>query len=69
MKVTIEQPATGDGPWLRVLRPDGAYDESEGAQRGAEPQDRTDRDRAENEIEAFWAGRTMAMRRSARVAA
>ena len=47
---------------LRIFRGDEAYDSLD------REFDRQDRD-LEKELEAFWAGRNLAMRRSARVAA
>ena len=67
MKGTLEHTASGNVPWLRVLQVDGPCEEVEDADRPVDHQDRGEQDRAE--AETFWAGRTLAMRRSARVAA
>ena len=67
MKGTLQQLAKGKIPWLRVFSGDDACKEDKGVDRGLDRQDRTEQDRAE--VEMFWAGRTPAMRRSARVAA
>jgi hypothetical protein len=67
MKATLEDVSECLAPWLRVLRVDGSYSEAEHVDRGADRRDGREQDRAEED--AFWAGRTPAMRRSARVAA
>ncbi len=67
MKGTLEQPARRKVSWLRVLWAGGPGEEEEEIDRGVDSRDRGERDRVE--AETFWAGRTLAMRRSARVAA
>jgi hypothetical protein len=67
MKGTLEQPAGPGLCWLCVLRADGSYQQLEDVGRGTDRRDPAEPDRAE--AETFWAGRSLAMRRSARVAA
>lgn len=67
MSVTLKQPVTRKASWLRVFWPGGPHEKAEGLDRKAERQDREEQDRME--AEEFWAGRTLASRRSARVAA
>jgi hypothetical protein len=67
MKVILDQSASGNVPLLRVFRADGQDQEGDAVDRSVERQEPAEKDRAETET--FWAGRTMAMRRSARVAA
>ena len=67
MKGTLEQPARRKVSWLRVLWAGGPGEEAEDVDRGVDGRDLAEQDRAE--AETFWAGRTLATRRSARVAA
>ncbi len=67
MNGTLEQLAKGKVPWLRIFLGDDARNEGKDVDRRLDRQDRTEQDWAE--VEMFWAGRTPAMRRSARVAA
>jgi len=67
MNMTSNEPSGGTFPWLRLFRAEGPRKPAEQADRAAGGQDRETRDRAE--AETFWAGRNLAMRRSARVAA
>ncbi len=67
MRGTLGQIVGSKAPWLLVLWPDDPRRETEDVERHLEPQDFAEQDRAE--AETFWAGRTLAMRRSARVAA
>ena len=67
MKVTLQYPASGDLPWLRVFQVDGPCEEVEDIDRPVDYQDRAEQDKVK--AETFWAGRTLAMRHSARVAA
>ncbi len=67
MKGTLKRPARAKVPWLRVLLADGRYEEADEFGSEADRRDRAEQNRTEEEM--FWAGRTLAMRRSARVAA
>jgi hypothetical protein len=67
MKAILEQLSERHIPWLRVLGIDGSYGDVELA--GDDPQDRDQMEQDNVEMERFWAGRTPAMRHSARVAA
>jgi hypothetical protein len=67
MKAPPEQPLRQKVSWLRVLWPGRPSDEGEDVDPGGDRPDCSEKDRAEAEL--FWAGRTLAMRRSARVAA
>ena len=67
MKRTLEQLAGRKVPLLRVFCGSGVNREGEGVGRRLERQDRKQQDATE--ADTFWAGRTLAMRRSARVAA
>ena len=67
MSVILEQPVTRKASWLHVFWPDSPHEKAEGRDRRTERQDRAEQDPME--AEKFWAGRTLASRRSARVAA
>jgi hypothetical protein len=67
MKGTLERPPRRKVSWLRVLWAGGPAEEGEDLDHRDDRPDRGEPDT--KETERFWAGRTLAMRRSARVAA
>jgi len=67
MKGALKPPAGPGLAWLCLLRADGSYEKLEDVGRGTDRRDPPEPDKAE--ATTFWAGRVLAMRRSARVAA
>ena len=67
MKGTLDQPARAGLSWLCLLRADDSYEKLENVGRGTDRRDPAEGNKTE--AETFWAGRGLAMRRSARVAA
>jgi hypothetical protein len=67
MKGTLEQPAGAGLSWLCLLRADGSYEKLEDVGPGTDRRDPPQGN--QTEAETSWAGRSLAMRRSARVAA
>jgi hypothetical protein len=67
MKGTLQPPAGAGLSWLCLLRADGSYERLENVGRGTDRREPPEPDKTE--AAKFWAGRRLAMRRSARVAA
>jgi len=63
MSVSEQDSAEQQIPQLRIFRPSGPTEDS--VQESKQKREELDKDK----VEAFWAGRNSAMRRSARIAA